>query len=296
MLSVDPVIIEGVVTIPVAVFAMFILPDYPATTKWLTDEERKLAIARLVEEANERDDHEKSSNWEGLKLAFTDPVLYIIWVMQLGLNTSAAFTNFFPTIVETLGYGTTETLLLSAPPYIFAAILGVINSFHSDRKSERWLHVVWPQVFSGIGFIISAVTLNTAARYISTFMMMSIYGSFGCILSWVSTSLPRPSSKRAVAYAVVNAGSNFASIYASYFYPSSQGPQYWQANVANVAFAALCIVMATFLHFVLRARNKKLERAVAADVAAGRNPVLHGSDCYQLASRWNCHPDYRYVT
>lgn len=37
-------------------------------------------------------------------------------------------------------------------------------------------------------------------------MMMSVCGSFGCILSWVPTSLPRPRSKRAVAYAVVNAG------------------------------------------------------------------------------------------
>ncbi|KAJ5313522.1 ATPase AAA-type core [Penicillium atrosanguineum] len=289
------VIIEGAATIPIALFAMFVLPDYPATTKWLTDEERILAIARLAEDANETDHDETHSKWEGLRLAFTDPVLYIIWLMQLGLNTSAAFTNFFPTIVETLGYSTTITLLLSAPPYIFAAILSVTNSFHSDRVSERWLHVVWPQVFSSIGFIISAVTLNTAARYISTFMMMSIYGSFGCILSWVSTSLPRPRSKRAVAYAVVNAGSNFASIYASYFYPSSQGPQYWQANVANVAFCGMCIFMATLLHFTLQRRNRKLEQATVADIGAERDPSLEGSECYQLAMDWNCHPTYRYT-
>lgn len=275
---------------------MYVLPDYPATTKWLTDEERTLAISRLAEEANEIDHDETSSKWEGLKLAFTDPVLYVIWLMQLGLNTAAAFTNFFPTIVKTLGYSTTITLLLSAPPYIFAAILSVSNALHSDHLSERWLHVVWPQVFSSIGFIISAVTLNVPARYISTFMMMSIYGSFGCILSWVSTSLPRPRSKRAVAYAVVNAGSNFASIYASYFYPSSQGPRYWQANVANVAFSGMCILMATLLHFLLRWRNRRLESAANADTAAGRDPLLEGSDCYQLAAGWNCHPGYRYTT
>jgi hypothetical protein len=140
------------------------------------------------------------------------------------------------------------------------------------------------------------VTLNTAARYISTFMMMSIYGSFGCILSWVSTSLPRPRSKRAVAYAVVNAGSNFASIYASYFYPSSQGPRYWQANVANVAFCGMCISMATLLHFTLRWRNRRLEKATVADVAAGRDPCVDGSECYRLAMDWNCHPSYRYTT
>ncbi|KAJ5261214.1 hypothetical protein N7478_011809 [Penicillium angulare] len=118
-------IIEGCATIPVALCAMFFLPDYPETTKWLTEEERTLAIARLAEEANESDHEETNSKFEGLKLAFADPVLYIIWVMQLGLNTAACFTNFFPTIVETLGYGTTETLLLSAPPYIFAAIYGL---------------------------------------------------------------------------------------------------------------------------------------------------------------------------
>jgi hypothetical protein len=138
--------------------------------------------------------------------------------------------------------------------------------------------------------------MNTAARYISTFMMMSIYGSFGCILSWVSTSLPRPASKRAVAYAVVNAGSNFASIYASYFYPSSQGPKYWQANVANVAFSCMCILMATLLHFVLRHRNRRLDKATEADVAAGRDYTVEGSESYQLAHKWDCHPNYRYTT
>ncbi|KAI5270645.1 hypothetical protein E4T47_05941 [Aureobasidium subglaciale] len=48
---------------------------------------------------------------------------------------------------------------------------------------QRWLHVVWPQVFCSIGFIISAVTSNDAARYTATFMMISVYDSFGYILS-----------------------------------------------------------------------------------------------------------------
>lgn len=213
--------------------------------------------------------------------------------MQLSLNTAAAFTNFFPTIVKTLGYNKTQTLLLSAPPYVFAAILGITNSWHSDKTRERWLHVVWPQVFCSIGFIISAVTLNVAARYTATFMMMSVYGSFGCILSWVSSTLPRPSSKRAVAYAVVNAGSNLASIYASYIYPASQGPRYWQANVVNVAFSAACIALATLLRVYLGRRNRKLEHASNEDDRIEGTAV--GTRVAALAHRWQCHPDYRYT-
>ncbi|KAI8256556.1 hypothetical protein K4K58_004791 [Colletotrichum sp. SAR11_239] len=286
-------IIEGTIPIPVAFLTYFTLPDYPATTKWLTDEERQLATLRITEEAVEEDDRGEATAWQGLKMSFTDPALYMIWLMQLGLNTAASFTNFFPTIVATLGYNQRNTLLLSAPPYVFAAILGITNSWHSDKHRERWLHIVWPQVFCSVGFIISATTLNVAARYTATFMMMSVYGSFGCILSWVSTTLPRPSTKRAVSYAVVNAGSNLASIYASYFYPKSHGPQYWQANILNVAFAAMCILLATILHFYLRWRNRKLRRAGDEDLQA--DGVREGSRSRALGERWQCHPAYQYT-
>lgn len=288
-------IIEGSICFPVALITIWVLPDYPATTKWLTEDERKLAVLRIAEEANQEDNRSEVSSWQGFKMAFKDPALYLIWFMQLGLNTAAAFINFFPTIVATLGYNQTETLLLSAPPYVFAAILGITNSWHSDRTKERYWHVVWPQVFCSVGFIISAVTMNVAARYTATFMMMSVYGSFGCILSWVSTSLPRPPPKRAVAYAVVNAGSNLASIYASYFYPKSQGPRYWQANVANVAFSAACIILATTLRIYLSWRNKKLDKAATEDLAEGYNGNLEGSQAVQVAMRWHCDPAYRYT-
>ncbi|KAF2021513.1 MFS general substrate transporter [Aaosphaeria arxii CBS 175.79] len=288
-------IIEGVATFPVAAITIWVLPDYPATTKWLSEDEKKLAVLRLAEEANQEDDRSDVSSWDGLKMAFADPALYLIWFMQLGLNTAAAFINFFPSIVATLGYGQSTTLLLSAPPYVFAAILGICNSWHSDSTKERYWHVVWPQVFCSIGFIISASTMNLAARYTSTFLMMSVYGSFGCILSWVSTSLPRPPPKRAVAYAVVNAGSNLASIYASYFYPKSQGPRYWQANVANVAFSGMCIILATTLRFCLSRRNKELDTAAQEDIHAGITCQHGGSKAARVAAKWQCDPEYRYT-
>ncbi|KAL8301202.1 hypothetical protein RB597_001896 [Gaeumannomyces tritici] len=287
-------IIEGAMTIPVAGVTFFVIPDYPADTKWLSTEERALAVLRLAEEAGEDPaDQADTTAMQGLRLAFGDISLYMIWMMQLGLNTAAAFTNFFPTIVQTLGYSQRETLLLSAPPYVFAAVLGIANSWHSDAARERWLHVVWPQVLCSVGFVVSAATLHVAARYTATFMMMSLYGSFGCVLSWVSTTLPRPSAKRAVAYAVVNAGSNLASIYASYFYPATQGPRYWQANVANVAFSGACIAMATTLRFYLAWRNRALDAARDEDMTTEGTAV--GTRTLALAARWQCTPDYRYT-
>ena len=41
-------------------------------------------------------------------------------IMQMALITAQSFNNFFPSIVGTLGYDSTTTLLLTAPPYFFA--------------------------------------------------------------------------------------------------------------------------------------------------------------------------------
>ena len=42
----------------VAVLAIFILPDFPSTTRWLTPEERALALRRMAEDVGVGDQDE----------------------------------------------------------------------------------------------------------------------------------------------------------------------------------------------------------------------------------------------
>ena len=108
-------IIEGVITIGVAIAAGFILPDYPATTKWLSEEERNFASWRLMADINETDDTHSRSIWEGVKLCLTDYRLYLFVLTQHLSILSQTFQYFFPSIVQTLGFGKIETLLLTVP-------------------------------------------------------------------------------------------------------------------------------------------------------------------------------------
>jgi hypothetical protein len=108
-------IIEGVITIGVAISAGFILPDYPATTKWLNEEERNFASWRLMVDINESDDTHSRSIWEGVKLCLTDYRLYLFVLTQHLSILSQTFQYFFPSIVQTLGFGEIETLLLTVP-------------------------------------------------------------------------------------------------------------------------------------------------------------------------------------
>jgi hypothetical protein len=126
----------------VAICAIFILPDFPSTSShWLTPEEARLAMRRMEEDAGVGDESETEPKGQmaGLKMAVFD---WKVWWLALALCSyvlSLSFNAFFPTLTATLGYDRTVTLLLCAPPWIFATIVAFavtrLVSFDVLRKS-----------------------------------------------------------------------------------------------------------------------------------------------------------------
>lgn len=73
-----------------------------------------------------------------------------------------------------------------------------------------------------VGFIISCVTLNTAARYIACFLFASgAYAVNSVILGWVSATLGQTREKKAISLSIVNVVANASYIYTAYLYPKS---------------------------------------------------------------------------
>ncbi|EAL90998.1 hypothetical protein KXW98_002948 [Aspergillus fumigatus] len=259
-------IIEGAITIVVAFIAMWILPNFPRTTTWLSEEEKQLATWRLEEDIGEDDwvDSEQQSLLHGAKLAFTDLKTWILMLHILCIVSSASVTNFFPTVVETLNYGRIETLLLTAPPYCLAVISAFFNAWHSDRTGEKYFHITAPLYISVAAFIIAATTTGVAPRYLSMMLMVpSLYAGYVVALGWISSTLPRPASKRAAALAAINMVSNASSIYASYMYPDHDAPRFITAMSVNCVTAFIAILSATLLRIILVRLNKKLDRGEA---------------------------------
>lgn len=221
-------IIEGAITIVIAFVAIFILPNFPRTTTWLSEEERQFAVWRLKEDVGS-DDWKSSSEqtfFHGFVLALKDVRVWVLTIMLTGIVSAGGVTNFFPTVVQTLKYGTIETLLLTTPPYVLAVLTTLLNAWHADRTGERFWHIVLPLLIGVAAFVIAISTLNTGARYTSMMLMPSLYAGYVVCLAWISNSIPRPPAKRAAALAFINAISNCSSIWASYLYPSSDSPRY----------------------------------------------------------------------
>ncbi|KNZ79848.1 hypothetical protein J132_08506, partial [Termitomyces sp. J132] len=253
--------VEGFLTILVAIIAMFVLPDFPENSyTWLTPAERALAIRRMAEVADPlllpsggsvaidgSENHLKEIG-QGLRLALAD---WKVWWLALSTGVtviSFSFNIFFPTLSATLGYGITATLLLCAPPWIFSAIVSIAVSSHSDRTGERFWHIAIPLLIAGLGFMISILTMNTMFRYLSMFLMAQGYAGHVCFLAWASGTFSRPSSKRAVALALINCGSTLGNIFGSYAWPSSWGPSYSH----SYAICIVCIAISVGMCFAFR--------------------------------------------
>ncbi|KAI5984384.1 major facilitator superfamily domain-containing protein [Pisolithus marmoratus] len=251
---------KGIVTVTVGILSMWLLPDYPHNTRWLSVEERCLAQLRLAKDVGEADvDSEEASMLNGLRVAIKDAKVYLFMLLAFSVGLSSSFTNFFPTLTATLGYSTTVTLLLAAPPWILPTTVGVINAWHSDRTGERFFHLAIYWWISIIGFVISLSTMATAARYFSQYLMVLIFSGYMLLVAWVANAIPRPPGKRSVAIALTMGSGNVGTLVGSYMWKESWSPQYHPSFLICLC----CLLGATALAFTIRTmqiwENKRME-------------------------------------
>lgn len=182
-------IIEGAVTVALSLVSILILPDFPSTTKWLTVEERALAVHRVHKHSGSADE-ERAPLLQGLKMAVLDYKVWLLTLIVLLKTSAGAITQFIPTLVRTFDFSKVQTLLMTAPPFVFAAVVALVISISSDKLGERCLHLVIPLAVALIGFIIAAATEGLAPRYFSLFLALGgVYGCYDITYAWMSSTV-----------------------------------------------------------------------------------------------------------
>jgi ACS family tartrate transporter-like MFS transporter len=141
---------EGLPAFLIAFAVLKFLPDGPADAPWLSDAERALIASRLAAE----DVAERRAFW---------PVLRDWRVIGFGLALSGIMSGFYgigfwiPQIVQAMGFSTRMTGLVVAIPYLTAAIAVMIWARSSDKRGERFWHVVLPILLAAMGFAAASV-------------------------------------------------------------------------------------------------------------------------------------------
>ncbi|KAG1756629.1 MFS general substrate transporter [Suillus paluster] len=238
--------LEGILTIVIAVSAIWILPDIPSTPSvWLSPDEQTLAKRRAEEETATGDEHQGKpvEGFSGLVEALVDWKVWWLGTALCFMVASLSCGNFFPTLSATMGYSATVSLLLCAPPWILGTATSFIVAWHSDATGERFWHIAGPILVGVAGFIIAISTMNTAVRYLSLFFMTQPPVAFVVLITWVMNTFSQSQSKRAAAIGLINSMGMFGNMGASYFWPSSWGPTYVNSYLICTLTSIICIAM-----------------------------------------------------
>ncbi|KAG9252442.1 MFS transporter [Emericellopsis atlantica] len=259
-------ILEGAATALMALVGFWILPDTPSTTRWLNERERELAHTRMVKD-RPADHGTEGSALEGLKQACRDKRTWLFILMQNFHLSACSFNSFFPTVVRTLGFSDTITLVLTCPPFIFAGAAGILFGWSSGRLHERTWHITVGLTCSIVGFAIAAATLNVPARYVSFFILASgAYSVNSVIIGWASSTLSQTKEKKAVVLAMTNVGGQIGYIYGAYLWPKSDDPRYVIGFSASAAFALASIGCAWLIRVLLIRENRRIRASTSEHV------------------------------
>ncbi|GAW09451.1 MFS general substrate transporter [Lentinula edodes] len=258
--------IEGGLTVFVALCAAFILPDFPETSSgWLSPAERTLAMQRMQEEnhhsSTSGDHNQLKTQLDGLRSAVSDPKVWWLAATLASLTFSLSWNAYFPSIMATIGYSPTVTLLLCAPPWFVATAIAITVSRHSDYAGERCWHITFSMVIGIIGFTLARSTMNATIRYISLFFIAQSYTGHICFLAWASGTVSQTPAKRAVALALMNSVSSVGNVFGSYIWPTKWGPEYNHSflicTFANALSIAMCWAFRKHLANLNKAAAKK---------------------------------------
>ncbi|MCJ1305833.1 hypothetical protein MMC08_008650 [Hypocenomyce scalaris] len=211
-------LIEGVITIGCAFIAVLILPDFPATTKWLTDEEREYAIRRL-QHNNTASRAGDITHLQSLSYALKDWRTWLFMIAQSLCTCAGTITYFIPTLLASLGYAGQDVQYMTIPIYMVALVIVLICCFSSDLQNERPKHIMVMASISTVSLIIVAAINNSKARY-----AFLTFGAAGiCALA------------------------NLSSVYGSYIWPSSSAPQFIPGFSVSTALMFGCVITALLL-------------------------------------------------
>ncbi|CAH0023278.1 unnamed protein product [Clonostachys rhizophaga] len=198
-------IIEGALTVAVAGICYFTLPNYPHNTRWLSEKESIVAQHRLLEGPGNSSD--KTSMGTGFKLMMKDPKVGILTLNHLLITICASFTNFFPTIMATLGFQRKITYALLSVPYLTGFCIVLLTCWYADRIKKRTWPIVINLAVCIVGLAIMGGTLAVPVRIIASILMISgITSASNMNLAWIGSSIPAPAPKRAASIACVNMG------------------------------------------------------------------------------------------
>lgn len=177
---------EGIITVILAGFSIFLLPSRPDQSKFLSPRDQYIALERINREHQES--AQSKTTLKDVKVGLCNVNNIICGLGFLFATISAqSLSLFMPTILRALGWTALKTQFYTVPPYVVACAWTLISSKISDKMKRRGVFAAFNAAISMTGYCIIVTAHSNTIKYLGVFFAAS--GSFPNapgFLSWVS--------------------------------------------------------------------------------------------------------------
>ncbi|KAK2735623.1 hypothetical protein FQN57_001169 [Myotisia sp. PD_48] len=301
-------IIEGIVTVVIAIASKFIIPDWPENAKFLNETERNILVSRLADDNGEAkmDRLDKAA----FKRCFSDIKVYLGQVavtqilrhfvlpghlilpsilMYFGVVNSGYATSFFtPTILRQLGWTSLRAQVMSIPIFIVSTVITLTTAWISDRIRHRYAFTILGCCIATIGYVILICQKNVpiGARYFAVFAITSgAYITQPITMAWVSNNMAGH-YKRSVSSSMQIGFGNTGGLVASNVFVNEEAPLYPTGFGTSLALLWICGISCSVFLFVLIKENRIRD-------AGGRNHRLN-LPIEEVDNLGDDHPSFRF--
>jgi D-galactonate transporter len=206
-------LIEGLPAMILGVVVFFSLADHPRDARWLSEEQRAWLLATLEREGAAQSTEQQSD----LPSVFFSGKIWLLVFVYFGLNTcSYGISLWLPKLLQSASRESNLFIgLVSAVPYLAAAVAMVLVGQHSDRTGERRWHVSI-SAFVGAAALLAGGYANSlpaivAALSIALMSVSSMVGPF-----WVLPTKFLQGTAAAAGIALINSLGNLGGFFGSY--------------------------------------------------------------------------------
>lgn len=246
-------IIEGLIAVIIGAIGFFVLPDFPHNTRFITGDQREVAMIRL--ERQGRSGVNTGLNLQTLRNLFATPFIYLFLWMFICFQMGMGVLSNFPIILKKIGYTASFANYMMVPIWIWVGIVIITQGYLSDRYGKRAYHVLAGGLYTLLWYII-LVAVNggnvpVGLLFASAYMMPPIYGISPIMMSWLNETYASDKETRALAIAIVNALGNLAPNFINVVvWDVQDAPAFRLGKIVTMSMIASMIIMCYIAFFL----------------------------------------------
>lgn len=252
--------IEGIITVGLSLIAFITLTDRPETARWLSPEEKELAVARIQSERTAGTVLDTLDKKKLLSGIFNPVTLTVSLIFLFDNITVQGLAFFLPTIVRGIYPDLTrvQQQLRTVPPYAVGAVFTLLIPYISSKTDRRTRYFILCAPLMMIGYImfLATETSQGLVRYGATFVITVGAFSFGALTNaQVSANVVSDTARSSAIGTNVMFG-NIGGLISTWSFLSNDAPDYPTGNGLNLATATCILLLSIGLFFWMKRDNK----------------------------------------